>query len=73
MVVPAAAAVARGSEPETVLVALAATAEASSGLRPAAIAAAMAVWEAAAAADELALAEGVERFRLEMVLPEVGP
>ena len=31
----------------------------------------MAVCEAAAAA--LVLAEGVERFRLEMVFPEVGP
>ena len=60
-----------------VLVALAATEEASSGLRPAAIAAAMAVCEAAAAALALALAEGVERFRFgtvfPMVFPEVGP
>ena len=58
---------------DAVPVALAATAEASSGFRPAAIAAAMAGWEGAAAALA-ALAEGVvERLRLEMVFPDVGP
>ena len=55
---------------DAVPVALAATAEASSGFRPAAMAAARAVWEAAATAEEAVV---VERLRLVMVFPEVGP